>query len=89
MIWHKSENKKRLIKETKINKRLHHKEPLVPHTESNTTRRLYRRVARTTARWNLHERDTTRRLYHTEPLVQHVEMYTKVTRPAVCTTQSR
>ena len=33
--------------------------------------------------------DTTRRLYHTEPLVWHVEMYTKVTRPAVCTTQSR
>ena len=35
------------------------------------------------------ESDTTRRLYHTEPLIPHVEMYTKVTRPAVCTTQRR
>ena len=46
------------------------------------------RRAASTARWNVHESDTTRRLYHAEPLVRHVEMYTKVTRPAVCTTQS-
>ena len=35
------------------------------------------------------ESDTTCRLYHTEPLVRHVEIYTKVSRLAVCTTQSR
>ena len=49
-----------------ISQHLHHKEPLVSYSES----------------------DTTRRLYHTEPLVGHVEMYTKVIRPAVCTTHS-
>ena len=60
-------NKQRLIKETRISKHLHNKDPLVPYCDS----------------------DTTRRLYHTEPLVRQVEIYTKVTRPAVCTTQSR
>ena len=40
------------------------------------------------ARWNVHESERIRHLYHAEPLVRHVEMYTKVTRPAVCTTHS-
>ena len=81
-------NKQRLIKETRISKHLHNKEPLAPYGESDTARRLYHTAA-SIARWNVHDRDTTRRLYHTEPLVRHVEMYTKVTRPAVCTTHSR
>ena len=41
LVWHKSVNKQLLIKETNINKHLHHKEPLLPYSESDTTRRLY------------------------------------------------
>ena len=41
LVWHKSVNKQRLMQETNKNKHLYHKEPLVPYSESDTTRRLY------------------------------------------------
>ena len=36
LVWHKPENKQCLIKETNINKHLHHIEPLVVHVEMYT-----------------------------------------------------
>ena len=83
-ILHKSVNNKLLIKETNISKHLHHKEPLVPYSESDTTRRLHHTEPLVRHVEIYTKSDTTVRLYETEALLWHVEMYTKVG-----TTQSR
>ena len=41
IVWHRSLNKQRLIKETNISKHLHHKTPLIWYSKSDRTRSLY------------------------------------------------
>ena len=85
LVWLKSLNKQRLIKETNISKHLHHKEPLVSCCESDMTCCPYYGTlkctrkwhdspsvphrAASTARWNVQESDTTRCWSKAEPLV--------------------
>ena len=86
LVWHKSVKKQCLIKETSISKHLHHKEPLVPYSESDTTRRLHH-TEPLVRPVKMYTKVTRPSVFTTQPLVRHVKMYTKVTRPSVCTTQ--